>query len=158
MTMPIATNHQDRLLTINANEVPILTGTLGPGIDVQPLFLDQELGVWVIRAFFAPGVTLPKHYHTGSVYAWTIKGRWNYVEYPDQPQTAGSFLYEPGASVHTFQTPTSNTETTEVFFVVFGANVNFDDKGRLRLSMKAAAEDAAAPAPAPQPSEPAPAA
>nr|AKQ70965.1 polyribonucleotide nucleotidyltransferase [bacterium enrichment culture] len=36
-----------------------------------------------------------------------------------------------------------------------------DDKGRLRLSMKAAAEDAAAPAPAPvaaQPSEPAPAA
>ena len=131
MTTPLAmaTNHQDKLLTINTSDVPILRDTLGPGIDVQPLFIDQEQGIWVIRAIFAPGVTLPRHFHTGQVFAYTLRGKWNYVEYPDQPQTAGSFLYEPGSSTHQFQTPASNTEPTEAFFVVFGANVNFDDKG-----------------------------
>ena len=43
---------------------------------------------------------------------WTIQGRWCYREYPDQPQTAGSYLYEPAGSVHTFYTPEDNTEDT----------------------------------------------
>lgn len=138
MTVPVATNQQNTLLTINTDDVPILRDSIGPGIDVQPLFIDQEQGIWVIRAIFAPGVTLPRHFHTGQVFAYTLKGRWNYVEHPDQPQTAGSFLYEPGASVHQFQTPASNTEPTEVFFVVFGSNVNFDEQGNFAGMLDAA--------------------
>lgn len=140
MTTPlaIATNRQDNLLTINTSDVPVLRNSLGPGIDVQPLFIDQEQGIWVIKAFFAPGVTLPRHFHTGQVFAYTLKGQWNYAEFPDQPQTAGSFLYEPGSSVHQFQTPATNTEVTEAFFVVFGANVNFDDQGNFAGMLDAA--------------------
>jgi 2,4'-dihydroxyacetophenone dioxygenase len=138
MTIPVAVNHQDKLLTIKTSDVPILRDTLGPGIDVQPLFIDEEQGVWVIKAFFAPGITLPRHFHTGQVFAYTLKGQWNYVEYPDQPQTAGSFLYEPGSSTHQFQTPATNKETTEAFFVVFGANVNFDEKGNFAGLLDAA--------------------
>jgi hypothetical protein len=74
-------------------------------------------------------VILPKHYHTGVVHMYTLSGRWNYVEYPDQPQTAGSYLFEPGGSVHTFMTPADNTEITDTFMVVHGANVNFDQDG-----------------------------
>jgi len=140
MTTPlaIATARQDKLLTINTKDVPILRDSLAPGIDVQPLFIDEEQGIWVIWASFAPGITLPRHFHTGQVFAWTLKGKWNYLEFPDQPQTAGSFLYEPGSSVHQFHTPATNTENTEAFFVVFGANVNFDDQGNFAGMLDAA--------------------
>ena len=63
------------------------------------------------------------------MHLWTLSGRWNYVEYPDQPQTAGSYLFEPGGSVHTFSVPADNSEPTETLMVVTGANVNFDPDG-----------------------------
>lgn len=58
-----------------------------------------------------------------------MQGRWLYREYLDQPQTAGSYLYEPGGSVHTAFTPADNTEDTIVFVRVAGANVNFNEDG-----------------------------
>ena len=57
-------------------------------------------------------MVLPIHYHTGTAEVWTFSGRRKYAEYPDQPQTAGSYLYEPGGSVHTFYCPEDNTEDT----------------------------------------------
>ncbi|MGI9288456.1 MAG: 2,4'-dihydroxyacetophenone dioxygenase family protein [Pseudomonadales bacterium] len=127
--IPTTITHQDKLLTINTNNVPIIKDSIMPGVDTQPLFLDPQNGIWVLRVIFAPGVTLPKHFHTGTVHLWTMSGNWNYVEYPDQPQTAGCYLYEPGGSVHQFQTPASNTEGTDTFMIVTGCNVNFDDEG-----------------------------
>jgi 2,4'-dihydroxyacetophenone dioxygenase len=128
MPLPfLATAHKD-LLTLNSNELPTYKDAVPgiPGIDVQPLMLDPHNGVWVVRAIFHPGVRLPTHYHTGWVHLWTLSGCWHYVEYPDQPQTAGSYLYEPGSSVHTLMTPETNTELTELVMVVQGTNINFD--------------------------------
>ncbi len=124
-------NHKD-LLTLNTNELPMFEDVFPdlPGrVDAQPLFLDPHENVWVVRAVFHPGTVLPTHYHTGTVHFFTLTGRWNYVEYPDQPQTAGSYLYEPGGSIHTFSVPEDNTETTDTVMVVHGANVNFDADG-----------------------------
>jgi 2,4'-dihydroxyacetophenone dioxygenase len=47
--------------------------------------------------------------------------------YPDDPQVAGSYLYEPGGSMHTFTVPVDATEDAEGFFVINGANLNFVD-------------------------------
>ncbi|MDD3761989.1 MAG: 2,4'-dihydroxyacetophenone dioxygenase family protein [Nevskiales bacterium] len=124
---PLVTNHRE-LLTLNSRELPIYENAL-PGVDVQPLFLDTHRGVWVLRAVFHPGVVLPTHYHTGSVHLWTLSGSWHYLEYPEQPQTAGSYLYEPGSSVHTFVVPKDNTEPTETVMYVEGSNINFDADG-----------------------------
>lgn len=129
MALPNAIHEQKELLTLNTNELPIFKDALIPGVDVQPLFLDPHNGVWVLRVIFAAGVILPTHYHTGTVHLFTLSGCWNYSEYPDQPQTAGSYLYEPGGSIHQFTTPASNTELTETLMVVTGANVNFDPAG-----------------------------
>ncbi|WP_280282278.1 2,4'-dihydroxyacetophenone dioxygenase family protein [Pseudomonas sp. BN415] len=96
---------------------------------MQPLFLDPCLGIWVLRVIFHPGVVLPCHYHTGTVHLFTNSGKWMYVEYPEQPQTAGSYLFEPGGSIHTFMTPADNTEPTDTLMVVYGANINFDAEG-----------------------------
>jgi 2,4'-dihydroxyacetophenone dioxygenase len=131
MPLPMLATHHTGLLTLNSNELPIYKDALPgiPGVDVQPLMLDTHRGVWVLRAVFHPGVTLPTHYHTGIVHMWTLSGKWLYAEYPDEPQTAGSYLFEPGSSVHTFTTPADNTGPTETLMLVEGSNVNFDREG-----------------------------
>ena len=127
MALPEMVNHLDFLLTLNTSEEKLIRNVL-PGVDIYPLFLDAENGIWVLRAKFAPGTTLPKHFHTGSVHFYTLSGTWHYLEYPDQPQTAGSYLYEPGGSVHTFHCP-EDSEGADGFMVVTGANINFNGDG-----------------------------
>ncbi|GAB3091231.1 2,4'-dihydroxyacetophenone dioxygenase [Aestuariicella hydrocarbonica] len=136
MALPDVINHQDLLLTLNTNEEKAVINAL-PGVDVWPLFLDVENGTWVIRAKFKPGTTLPKHFHTGVVHFYTTAGRWHYLEYPDQPQTAGSYLYEPGGSIHTFHCPADSEEGADGFFVITGCNVNFDEDGNFMNIMDA---------------------
>src|SRR6516225_500937 len=125
MNAPEIITHQDELLTVNTNAGKFLEGLLHPGIKVYPLFLDPYNGTWVLRVKFAPGVTLPMHFHTGTVHLYTMSGCWYYTEYPEQKQKAGSYLYEPGGSVHEFNTPADNTEDTDTFMIVTGSNVNF---------------------------------
>ena len=110
--LPLPAMPQDRLLTVNVEQIPLLKDILGiPGIHIQPLRLDAERGEWVFMAVCAPGCYLPIHYHTGTAQVYTLQGRWCYREYPDQPQTAGSYLYEPAGSVHTFYTPRTTPRT-----------------------------------------------
>jgi len=127
MGLPETINHQDLLLTLNTTEETLIKDVL-PGLDIYPLFLDPENGTWVVRALFKPGTTLPKHFHTGTVHFYTLSGQWNYLEYPDQPQTAGSYLYEPGGSIHTFHCP-EDSGGADGFMVINGANINFDADG-----------------------------
>lgn len=129
MSLPEAFTHQDKLLCIDTNLSQFIEGLLHPGIKAHPLFLDPQNGIWVLRLKFAPGITLPLHFHTGTVHLYTMSGCWYYTEYPDQKQTAGSYLYEPGGSVHQFNTPADNTEDTDMFTVVTGANINFGASG-----------------------------
>jgi quercetin dioxygenase-like cupin family protein len=135
MSTPDVVTHQDKLLTVDTNLSRFIEGLLHPGIKAHPLFLDPCNGVWVLRVKFAPGVTLPLHFHTGTVHMYTMSGCWYYTEYPDQKQTAGCYLFEPGGSVHQFNTPADNTEDTDTFMVVTGANVNFDGPGGTYLGM-----------------------
>lgn len=127
MALPDVIQHQDFLLTLNSKQQTLIKDAL-PGVDVYPLFLDPENGTWVIRALFKPGTTLPKHFHTGVVHFYTLSGEWHYLEYPDQTQKAGSYLYEPGGSIHTFHCPQSGGGA-DGFMVISGANINFDDDG-----------------------------
>src|SRR5215475_3177968 len=110
--------------------LPLIHDALGEGVHFKPLRLDMEAGVWVVLATIAPGASLPLHYHTGIAEGYTLSGCWHYLEYPDQLQTAGSYLYEPAGSVHTFVCPESNTEDTVLFVRVEGGNVNFTEDGQ----------------------------
>ncbi|MFJ9714049.1 2,4'-dihydroxyacetophenone dioxygenase family protein [Streptomyces sp. NPDC101234] len=135
--VPVVSLPQTELLTLNVNDIPLLKDALGPGISFQPLFLDPEMGIWAIIGTFAPGVELPIHLHTGGVHGYTLKGKWIYKEYPDQPQTAGSYLYEPASSVHTFAVPETTTEDTVVLFIINGANVGFTEDGQFHSVLDA---------------------
>lgn len=126
MAIPQSITQQDTLLTLNINEQPMLPGE-APGMQVTPLFLDRENGTWVLYVRFEPGASVPMHFHTGTVHFFTTKGSWNYEEHASESQTAGSYLYEPGGSLHTFKVPDDAKEAAEGFMVVTGANINFID-------------------------------
>jgi len=140
MTTPTSITHQHELLTVNIQDMSYLPGA-APGSEIIPLFLDRENGIWVLYGKFTPGTKLPKHFHTGTVHFFTTKGQWNYIEYPQNPQTAGSYLYEPGGSIHTFSVPDDAREPAEGFMVVYGANVNFDGDKFIGIRDAGAIED-----------------
>ena len=97
----------------------------GEGIKLQLLQVDVELGLWVIRNLFEPGTRVQTHKHTGQVFAFTQSGCWKYDEYPER-MTAGTYLFEPAGSIHTLIVPEDNTEVTDVWFAIYGANLNLD--------------------------------
>lgn len=107
------------------------------GVVFQLLQVDIETGLWVIRVRFEPGVTIQRHRHTGEVFAFTVRGSWRYLEYPDV-NTAGSYLYEPAGAIHTLHVPATNKEVTDVWFAIRGANLNLDASGNVEAVLDAA--------------------
>lgn len=103
---------------------------LGDGSTLQLMQVDIEAGLWVIRTRFQPGYVVQTHKHTGEVFAFTMSGSWKYVEYPEV-NTAGSYLYEPAGSIHTLTVPDTNTEVTDVWFAIYGANLNLEPDGTI---------------------------
>jgi quercetin dioxygenase-like cupin family protein len=117
------------------DELPFIT--FPDGTSLQLLQVDLAVGVWVVRARYEPGVTVQTHKHTGLVYAFTQKGRWYYKEYPDVVNVAGSYLFEPAGSVHTLHVPADNAEVTDVWFTIYGANLNLDEAGNVETVVDA---------------------
>jgi quercetin dioxygenase-like cupin family protein len=124
-------------LTIHRGEGDLPFVDIGDGSLLQLLQVDLANGVWVVRNRFAPGAQIQTHKHTGHVYAFTQSGSWHYLESPDEVNTAGSYLYEPAGSTHTLTVPESNTEVTDVWFTIHGANLNLGADGNVELVIDA---------------------
>ena len=108
----------------------------GEGVKLQLLQVDIEVGLWVIRNHFEPGARVQTHKHTGQVFAFTQAGCWKYDEYPER-MTAGTYLFEPAGSIHTLIVPEDNTEVTDVWFAIYGANLNLDADGNVESVLDA---------------------
>ena len=115
-------------------EMPFVA--LVDGVTFQLLSVDLDSGYWVVRARFAPGVTIQRHRHTGEVHAFTTAGAWKYLEY-QEVNSAGSYLFEPAGSVHTLHALEDNEGLTEVWFAVRGANLNLDEEGNVESVLDA---------------------
>ena len=96
-----------------------------PGGQLRLVHADIGEGLWIVANRFEPGMAVTRHRHTGPVYAWTTAGCWMYAEYGVRYE-AGSYVHEPAGSIHTLVVPDDNTELTEVFFVIQGANLDLD--------------------------------
>ena len=105
--------------------------SFGEGNSLQLLQVDLAAGVWTVRAQFSAGLTVQTHRHTGAVHAFTNAGSWHYLEYPNDINLPGSYLFEPAGSVHTLHVPASNTEITDIWFIINGANLNLDTDGNI---------------------------
>lgn len=102
----------------------------GSGTQLKLLVAKVTEGLWIVRTRFSPGVEVQTHRHTGQVYAYTSSGAWHYAE-SEYVNRAGSFLYEPAGSMHTLLVPADNTEVTDVWFQIYGANLNLDPDGNV---------------------------
>jgi len=100
---------------------------IGDGSLLKVLQIKEREGLWVIRNRFMPGYQVQTHKHTGPVYAFTTTGAWRYKE-SDFVNRAGSFLYEPAGSVHTLE---CIEDDTQVWFHMYGVNLNLDDDGNV---------------------------
>jgi quercetin dioxygenase-like cupin family protein len=108
------------------------------GYSFQLAHVDLDAGLWVIRTRLEPGTALQTHRHTGQVLGFTLNGRWRYTEY-GHDYLAGSHIFEPANSVHTLEAPADNTERTDVWFAVWGANLLLDPDGTISAVRDAAA-------------------
>lgn len=101
----------------------------GQGVEFKVMQVDHAGGTWVTIHRFQPGVQVPSHRHSGNVIAYTLKGKWHYLEH-DFTATAGSVVWEPAGSFHTLHVP-DDAGVTEVLFVMSGGLALVDDDGRL---------------------------
>ncbi len=109
---------------------------MAEGVTFQVLDVNFEKNIWVTRMRFDPGVSIATHKHTGEVLAFTVSGAWKYREYPDIYRT-GSYVHEPEGSTHTLETPSENHGATDIIFINFGENINYDADGNVDYVMDA---------------------
>ena len=133
MTMPAFADVR-RAIHRGESDLPFVD--FAEGVSLQLLQVDLDQGLWVVRTRFQPGITIPTHKHTGPVFAVTLAGSWKYLEYPDV-NTAGSYLFEPAGSVHTLTVPETEKEVTDVWFAIYGANLNLDANGNVEAVIDA---------------------
>jgi 2,4'-dihydroxyacetophenone dioxygenase len=68
-----------------------------------------------------------RHYHPHEVFAYTISGKWGYLEH-DWTATAGDFIYETPGEAHTL-VAYEHKDSMKVFFVVQGPLIWLDENG-----------------------------
>src|SRR5437762_6442943 len=119
------TNEVPTAVHIGADELPFVD--IGDGSKLKVLQVKEREGLWIVENIFQNGYEVQRHRHTGPVYAFTTSGAWKYKEYP-YVNRAGSFLYEPAGSVHTLM---AVEDDTNVWFQIYGANLNLDADGNV---------------------------
>src|SRR5881275_1949043 len=119
------TNEVPTAVHIGADELPFVD--MGDGSKLKVLQVKEREGLWIVENIFMNGYEVQKHRHTGPVYGYTVSGAWKYKEY-DYVNRAGSFLFEPAGSVHTL---TCIEDNTQVWFQMYGVNLNLDADGNI---------------------------
>lgn len=101
-----------------------------PGVEIRLLGVFGDGAGYSAVFRFAAGTRLPKHHHLGRVHAYTLEGRWRYLEH-DWVADAGSYVLEQPGGVHTLEVPEDGPAT--VMFVVEGGMVLLADDGTPQL-------------------------
>ena len=93
----------------------------------RPLWISPSENKWadILRAD-APGM-VNRHYHPHEVFAYTISGKWSYLEH-DWVATAGDFVYETPGEGHTLVAH-EHEDPMRVFFIVKGPLIWLDEEG-----------------------------
>ncbi len=118
----------DQLTGVRRGDANAPFVTVLPGVAMQLHHVDVDAGFYSVTYRILPNARTPTHKHTGHVFGFTTAGRWKYREYDDTFE-AGSYLYEPAGSIHTFE-PLGG-ETVVASFVVHGANLEYDEEGQI---------------------------
>ena len=101
---------------------------LSETVGSRPLFISPTQNRWcdILRSTGAGLVN--RHYHPQQVFAYTISGKWGYLEH-DWIATAGDFVYESPGEGHTL-VAYEHDEPMKVHFNVTGPLIWIDEDGQ----------------------------
>ena len=94
------------------------------GCEVQLIRADPTTGNWTVKLRGPSGGNLGIHRHYGSVFAFTLRGAWRYLEH-DWVARSGDIVQETPGSVHTLVL----VDESEILFLVDGALEYLDGQG-----------------------------
>jgi quercetin dioxygenase-like cupin family protein len=134
-TLPQAVPHDlpEAALAIHRGDEALPWAQFGPDVETKVLHVKYGEGLWVVRSRMRPGCVLQTHRHTGPVHGFTMSGDWHYRESAAEVNRAGSYLFEPAGSVHTLEVLPDSDGPADVWFAIWGANLNLDTAGKVEL-------------------------
>src|SRR4051794_15026381 len=93
----------------------------------RPLWISPSQNRWCDILMARGAGLVNRHYHPHEVFAYTISGKWGYLEH-DWTATAGDFVYESPGEGHTLVAYESD-EPMRALFVVKGPLIWLDEDG-----------------------------
>jgi len=97
-------------------------------VSSKPVWISPQRNMWAdILLATEPGL-VNRHYHPHPIWAYTVSGKWGYLEH-DWTATAGDFIYESPGEGHTLVSY-EHADPMKVFFVVTGPLIWLDDHGQ----------------------------
>lgn len=103
--------------------------SLSPTVKARPLWISPGTNRWCgLMRVEKPGL-VQRHYHPHEVFAYTISGKWSYLEH-DWVATAGDFIYEAPGEGHTLVVHESD-EPMMAMFIVKGPLCWLDEEGEV---------------------------
>jgi 2,4'-dihydroxyacetophenone dioxygenase len=95
----------------------------------KPIRFNLASGQWINLLKITPGGKVNRHRHSGGqVMAYTIQGKWHYIE-RDWVAEPGTFVYEPPGDIHTLVI--DGEEEMITLFILEGVIQYLDDKDQV---------------------------
>lgn len=85
-------------------------------VSFRPLCFSVSCGYYVNLLRVRSSGMLSRHYHSGPVHGYVLKGKWYYLEH-DWTAQKGSYIFEPPGETHTLMVPSDVTEMITMFHV-----------------------------------------
>ena len=93
----------------------------------RPLWISPQQNKWADILMCTGAGLVNRHYHPHEVFAYTISGKWGYLEH-EWTATAGDFVYETPGEGHTL-VAYEHKDPMRVFFIVKGPLIWLDENG-----------------------------
>jgi 2,4'-dihydroxyacetophenone dioxygenase len=93
----------------------------------KPLWISPSTNRWCDVLLCKAAGLVNRHYHPHEVFAYTISGKWGYLEH-NWTATSGDFIYETAGEAHTL-VAYEHPEPMKVLFVVKGPVIWLDEEG-----------------------------
>lgn len=101
---------------------------LSATVGTRPLWISATQNRWCDVLMARGAGLVNRHYHPQQVFAYTISGKWGYLEH-DWVATAGDWIYEAPGESHTLVAYES-AEPMRVTFNVTGPLIWLDEEGK----------------------------
>jgi 2,4'-dihydroxyacetophenone dioxygenase len=100
---------------------------LSETVGSRPLWISPSQNRWCDVLYARSAGLVNRHYHPQAVFAYTISGKWGYLEH-DWVATAGDWVYEAPGESHTLVAH-EHSEPMKVTFNVTGPLIWLDENG-----------------------------